>query len=205
MNIDLCKTQKYLNWLNTKLYLDNISSKAKDRKIYRGMVYWCHFGYNIGNELSKSTPRPCVVIQKSDYNMKSPNVIVVPITHKTASLSCIIPIETKYDCNGNIILEGFINVSSIRCISKARLADPICKLKSDELKKIDMAIMRQLDIMQHYKDLENKYEKSKRYIKTANDKIYRSKNALKEIKGLLTLEDKEIKGILKKILDKIDV
>ncbi|WP_143318748.1 type II toxin-antitoxin system PemK/MazF family toxin [Clostridium sp. HBUAS56010] len=204
MKIDLSKTQKYLNWLSTKLFLDNIAEKSKTRIINRGMVYWCHFGYNIGSELSKSNPRPCVIIQKEEYNKKSPNVIVVPVTHSFANLSCIVPLETRKNESGDLILDGYVNVSNIMCISKARLTDPICELSSDEVKKIEFAIMRQLDIMKYYKDLEDKFQKSKKYIVKANDELYKQKQILNEVKGVLRLEDNEIKHNLKNILDKLE-
>ena len=204
MNINLSKTQKYLNWLSTKLFLDNISTRSKKRVVERGMVYWCHFGYNIGSELSKSCPRPCVVIQKDDYNKKSPNVIVVPVTHKFAELSCIVPLETRYNESGDIILDGYVNVSNIMCISKARLTDPICTLSPDESKNIDFAVMRQLDIMQYYKDLENKYHNSKQYIIRANNRIYKQRQIFDEMKEISKLDEKEIRYSLNKLIDNLE-
>jgi len=204
MNINLGKAQKYLNWLSTKLYLDNISTRSKKRVVERGMVYWCHFGHNIGSELSKSCPRPCVVVQKDDYNKKSPNVIVVPVTHKFAELSCIVPLETRHNESGDIVLDGYVNVSNIMCISKARLTDPICSLNPDEIKNIDFAIMRQLDIIQYYKDVENKYLNSKKYIIRANDRIYKQKQVFNEIREILKLDEKEIKCSLNKLIDKLE-
>lgn len=205
MNIDLSKTQKYLNWLNTKLYLDNISERAKNRSVEKGMVYWCHFGYNVGNELSKSHPRPCVVIQKNEYNKKSPNVIVVPVTHKYAKLSCIVPLESRCNESGDIVLDGYVNVSNIMCVSKARLTNFICELKFDEMKNIDFAIMRQLNIIQYYKDMENKFQNSKQYIIKVNDDLYKQKQALLEIKELINLDEKEIKNNLIEILDNLKI
>ena len=53
MNIDLIKTQQYLEWLKDKLYLNAISSSAKNRTVYRGQVYRCNFGVGIGSEECK--------------------------------------------------------------------------------------------------------------------------------------------------------
>ena len=44
MNIDLTKTQQYLEWLKNKLYLNAIAPSAKNRIVYRGQVYRCNLG-----------------------------------------------------------------------------------------------------------------------------------------------------------------
>lgn len=50
MNIDLTKTQQYLEWLKNKLYLNAIAPSAKNRIIYRGHVYRCNLGIGVGSE-----------------------------------------------------------------------------------------------------------------------------------------------------------
>lgn len=60
MNIDLTKTQQYLEWLKNKLYLNAIATSAKNRIVYRGQVYRCNLGVGIGSEECKE--RPCVVL-----------------------------------------------------------------------------------------------------------------------------------------------
>ncbi|MDE5933587.1 MAG: type II toxin-antitoxin system PemK/MazF family toxin, partial [Lachnospiraceae bacterium] len=61
MNIDLTKTQQYLEWFKNKLYLNAISSSSKNRIVYRGQVYRCNLGVGIGSEECKE--RPCVILQ----------------------------------------------------------------------------------------------------------------------------------------------
>lgn len=64
MNIDLTKTQQYLEWFKNKLYLNAIAPAAKNRIIYRGQVYRCNLGMvlevkNVKNVLvlfSSTTP-----------------------------------------------------------------------------------------------------------------------------------------------------
>lgn len=51
MNIDLTKTQQYLEWLKNKLYLNAIAPSAKNRIIYRGQVYRCNLGIGVGSEV----------------------------------------------------------------------------------------------------------------------------------------------------------
>lgn len=41
--------------MNTKSYLNSIAPNAANRFVKRGQVYWCHFGLNIGSEMSKSS------------------------------------------------------------------------------------------------------------------------------------------------------
>lgn len=61
MNIDLGKTQRFIDWLKDMLYLDTKAISAKSRKVYRGQVYRCKLGVGIGSEESKE--RPCVILQ----------------------------------------------------------------------------------------------------------------------------------------------
>ena len=53
MNIDLTKTQQYLEWLKDKLYLNAIAPNSKARIVTRGQVYRCRFGVGIGSEECK--------------------------------------------------------------------------------------------------------------------------------------------------------
>lgn len=166
VKIDLSKTQKYIEWLKTKLFLDSISDKSKTRLVKRGQVYWCHFGYNIGSEMSKSTERPAIIIQKDYINSKSPNTIVVPVTHDTSKLSCLIPLNPQLDADSNIVLDGSANISNIVCISKARLGDYISTVSNIELKTIDEQIAKQLDIFSYYSKVKKTLDSERKYIQT---------------------------------------
>lgn len=123
MNIDLSKTQQYLDWLKDKLYLNAIARSAGKRTIFRGQVYHCNLGVGIGSEECKN--RPCVILQYDSANKTSPNTIVAPITHTTSSLPIVVPITDKLDDKGNIILDGNVLLGNIVCVSKARLGDYI--------------------------------------------------------------------------------
>ena len=71
INIDLIKTQRYLEWFKTKLYLDSRASNARRRVVKRGEVYKCNLGMGIGSEECKE--RPCVIIQYDAGNVNSSN------------------------------------------------------------------------------------------------------------------------------------
>ena len=160
--IELLKVQNMLEWLKTKLYLDTLAPKAKSRIVHRGEVYQCNFGIGVGSEMQKD--RPCVIIQGNVGNINSSNVIVAPITHTDKPLPSMAKITTQSNDN-NIILDGFVNLSNIQTVSKARLGDFITKLTKSDLKNIDNAIYASLGLMKNIKDYEEKIENLENYIK----------------------------------------
>lgn len=176
MNIDLTKTQHYLEWLKEKLYLNAIAPSAKSRVITRGQVYHCKFGVGIGSEECKE--RPCVVLQYNSANRTSPNTLVAPITHTTSRLPIVVPISAKKDSSGKTILDGNVLLGNITCVSKARLGDYITDLDAAEMKAVDKAISLSLDINHYYKTLENMYNDKLQYIKKLQSKKKELENDL---------------------------
>lgn len=85
MSVEISAAQQFIAWMNTKSRLNAIAPNAAKRFVKRGQVFWCHFGLNIGSEMSKGTPRPAVVVSNYMTNKNSSNVIVVPITHNQTS------------------------------------------------------------------------------------------------------------------------
>ena len=170
MQVELSKIQNLLDWLKTKIYLDTISTNAIKRVVRRGEVYKCNFGIGIGSEMQKE--RPCIIVQNNTRNSRSGNVIVVPISHTNKKISCIVPIETRKDESGNLILDGYANVSNLMCISKARLGSYITTISKEEMKNIDMELFATLDLFDYYKQFE-------RQIKDKNQYILKLKNQLK--------------------------
>ena len=160
MNIDLTKTQQYLERLKNKLYLNAIATSAKNRIVYRGQVYRCNLC--IGSEECKE--RPCVVLQYNSANRTSPNTLVAPITHTTSTLPIVVPIAEKKDSSGKLILDGDVVLGNITCVSKARLSDYITDLSADEMKAVDKAISLSLGINHHYQTLQNMYDDKLQYI-----------------------------------------
>jgi mRNA interferase MazF len=162
MNIDLTKTQNYLEWLKDKLYLNAIAPAAQKRTVFRGQVYRCKLGTGIGSEECKE--RPCVILQYNSANKSSPNTIVAPITHTSATVPVVVPISDKLDSAGNTILDGNVLLGNIVCVSKARLGNYITDLTNDEMNKIDAAIALSLGIKHHYDTLQNMYNDKLDYI-----------------------------------------
>ena len=162
INIDLFRTQQYLDWLKEMLYLNTTANAAKTRRVYRGQVYRCKFGLGIGSEESKE--RPCVILQYDSANRTSPNTLVAPITHSTSTLPIVVPVTPQTDSSGKIILDGNVLLGNITCVSKARLGNFITTLPPAEMDAVDKAISMSLGISPHYQTLQNKYNDKLQYI-----------------------------------------
>ncbi|WP_443662514.1 type II toxin-antitoxin system PemK/MazF family toxin [Clostridium sp.] len=192
--IELEKTQKCLEWIKTMLFLDTNAEKATKRIVKRGQVYDCLLGIGIGSEESKK--RPCVILQYDSANAKSPNTIVAPITHTKSNIPVVVPIEPKVNKDHEIILDGNVLLGNIVCVSKARLGEYKGNLNKDEMKNIDAAIGKSLDIKRHYDKLNNILNDKKDYIKKLKDKIAKLENQLNLQSEEISILEK-IKHILK--------
>ena len=189
MRIELGQAQKMLEWLKTKLYLDALSTNARTRAVKRGQVYRCNFGCGIGSEMQKD--RPAVIIQNDVGNNRSGNTIVIPITHDTSTLPCVANITPQIDSSGNIILDGQANASNMMCVSKARLGDLVCALPSSDMKLIDEAIARTVDLMGYYADITQKLNDKLNYIARLKTDRNKAQDELAEIRKELGLTKDE--------------
>ena len=187
MNIDTLQIDKMLEWLKTKLKLDAVSANARRRTVKRGQIYRCNFGCGIGSEMNKE--RPAVVIQNDIGNLHSGNTIVIPITHDTSSLPCMANINPQIDVNGNTILDGQANASNILCVSKARLGDFVCELPNSEMKKIDEAIAKAVDIMKYYAEVSRKLANREAYIEKIKNERNQAQDELAELRKILNIDD----------------
>ena len=186
MNVDLSRVQRILEWIKTQIFLDETAGKASKRLVKRGQVYRCNFGYGIGSEMQKD--RPAVVIQNNPNNKSSGNTIVIPITHDTSTMSCMAPITTQYDSDGNIILDGQANTSNLMCVSKTRLGDFICDLPTSDMKLIDEALAKTIDLMKHYADIKSRYEDKLQYIQKIKEERNNAQDELSAIRSELGID-----------------
>ena len=205
--IDLVKTQRQLDWFKRKLFLDMISNNAKRRIVKRGQVYWCDFGIGVGSELEKD--RPAVIIQDNLPNKCSSNTIVVPITHNDSDLPCMIPLKERIDeATSKPILDGNVNASHIVTVCKSRLGDYICDLSENEMKLIDQAVSKELDINHYYLDLKKEYDELIEKFNATTEECETYKTALNSIVALFELdEDVDLMKFLadlKKTIDSLD-
>lgn len=207
ISIELGLVQRTLDWIKTKLLLDTQARNAQRRAIKRGQVYRCNFGVGVGSEMQKD--RPAVIIQNNIGNKNSGNTIVIPITHDTSTLPCVVPITPHYEADGTtVLLDGQANASNMMCVSKARLGDFIDTLSKSDMKAIDEAIAKTVGLMGYYSDLEKQLNDKLAYIEKIKEDRNSAQDALKAVCTALGLEacisTEDLLIILQKHIDKAE-
>ncbi len=204
MSDELAQAEQFIGWMRTKAHLNATAGKAARRLVKRGQVYWCHFGLNVGSEISKCTPRPAVVIQNFAANRHSGNTIVVPVTHNKSVLPCMVSVQVL-DEEGQTLLDGQVNTSNILCVSKARLADFICTLPGAKMREIDRSLAISLELMKYYQAEVEKYEKLKRYTERVKSQRNQAQDQLAQVRLLTAQQEggqqEDFLEQLKKLLD----
>lgn len=190
MLIEFNKVQKFLDWAKDALRLDSFVSNAQGRRVQRGQVYRCNFGIGVGSEMQKD--RPAVIVQLNSLNYTSGNTIVIPITHDTGTMPCMVPITTVYESDGTTVrLDGQANTSNIACISKARLGDYVATLSGADMKAIDKALAMTAGLLPHYADLQNKLNDKISYISRLKAERNAAQDSLEQICKKLGVSDAE--------------
>ncbi|WP_180232522.1 type II toxin-antitoxin system PemK/MazF family toxin [Bacillus cereus] len=157
------KSEKLLEWSIKKIRLNRNFHLRNTKVIYRGEIYWCELGENVGNEESKR--RPVVIIQNQKGNDKSPTTIIAPITNATINLPIAVPLNRVENPN----VTGTIDLGQIRVIHKSRLiGNNIDKLKNAELKKVDHALMKSIGTYQYLIREKQKFEQKEIYATSLN-------------------------------------
>lgn len=152
------KSIKLLEWTIKKIRLNRKVHLQTNKVIYRGEIYWCELGENIGSEESKR--RPVVIIQNQKGNEKAPTTIIAPITNSSINL----PIAVAIDRLSNSNITGTIDLGQIKVIHKSRLiGDSIDKLKNSELKKVDYALMKSIGTYQYVVHEQRKFKQKENY------------------------------------------
>ncbi|MFS0646843.1 type II toxin-antitoxin system PemK/MazF family toxin [Siminovitchia sp. 179-K 8D1 HS] len=189
--LDPDKTVKLLDWTIRKFRIQTNAPRYNNKVIYRGEIYWCYLGENIGNEESKK--RPVVIIQNQKGNDNAPTTIVAPITNATIKLPVAVPINRAQNPN----VTGTIDLGQIKVVHKARLiGNCIDKLKNSELKKVDIAIMKSVGTYGHLIHEQKKFQQKERYARGLNQ-------VLNEIKQELGVnKDREILTVIKSLKNK---
>ena len=188
MLIEFNKVQKFLDWAKDALRLDSFVSNAQGRRVHRGQVYRCNFGVGVGSEMQKD--RPAVIVQLNSLNYTSGNTIVIPITHDTGTMPCMVPITTVYEGDGiTVRLDGQANTSNIACISKARLGDYVATLSGADMKAIDKALAMTTGLLPHYTDLQNRLNDKITYISRLKEERNAAQDSLAEICKILGVSD----------------
>lgn len=193
MNKNIQDASAYIQWINDTVKLDSISSNAKNRKVFRGQVYWCNFGINIGSE--QSGRRPCVILQHDQGNIRSSNTIVAPLTHTNSPLDVVVPISEKYDKSNNLILDGYALLGNIMTISKARLENPISKLTNDDMRKIDEAIAKSMGIYHAIQTRDKRIAGQERHIANLERDIKSRDNSLVDLEKRISELTQELETL----------
>lgn len=203
MSIEITNAQSFLSWMDKMACLNSIAPDAAKRFVKRGQVYWCHFGLNIGSEMSKATPRPAVIVSNYNTNKNSSNVIVVPVTHSKSRMPYLVPITPIKDPDGNIILDGQADTACVECVSKARLGGQITVLSAAQMKAIDKSLLISLELIHYYNDEIKKNEKMLQYIAKVKEDRNRAQDTVQQLREIISQGgfDDDSQKKVKKLLD----
>lgn len=198
------KALDYISWIKEKLILDDLAESVKNMVVYRGQVYWCKFGMGVGYEIQKR--RPAVILQCNPTNKWNGNTIVVPITHNTTQRISMVPITTRYADDGQtIILNGQADATQVMRINKARIGDYICDLTSEELRFIETAVARELDLMRYYVDIKKKLVDKTAYAERVVKERNEAQDELNVIRSVLEVnDDADLISYIKTLKETID-
>ena len=97
----------------------------------------------------------------------------------------------KTDEAGNTILDGYINISNITCVSKARLGNLVSTLTPGELKQVDKSIAQSLDLIRHYAGIKSRLDDKLNYIEKLKAERNLAQDNLKCMLDLLDATDIE--------------
>lgn len=188
MTIKFDVATKHIQWLKRTLEFNHRIASIKDeekkkyiRKVRRGNVYLCDFGMGIGSEYQK-TNRPCVVIQQRIANVTSPIVIVAPITHTEKDYDTIVKLKTEIKTASPEDGDSYANLSQIMTLSKIRLGDHIGNLDKDDMKEIDIAIAKSLDLHNYKLKYERQIKNKEKHVDALKKKIKEKDSELQKIK-----------------------
>lgn len=111
------------------------------KKIIKGAMFYADLDPTIGSE--QQGCRPVVILQNDTGNKFSPTTIIAPITTKK---DVELPTHVLIKQFDKIRPNSIIMVEQIRVIDKKRLKGFIDVLNEEQLKKVETAILKVLDI-----------------------------------------------------------
>ena len=202
MSKELENAESFLKWLQTKAYLNAMAESAAKRFVKRGQVYWCHFGINVGSEISKTTPRPAIVVSNFQTNKGSSNVLVIPVTHRKIDSLYLVPITPVIDDDGKVLLDGKADIASVTCVSKARFTDQITTLSAAQMREIDRGLSISLGLSKYYTAKVNDLSLANQHIEQLKAERDFSQNLLTQIQNIVAEDNVEqVQEQIKKLLD----
>lgn len=145
------KAERLKQWAKEKhdlcMYRMDHPESVKRQRHYRGSIYVCRIGENVGFEQGFSkdmAPRPVLVISSNYHNATSETVIVVPLSTKfkyTFKEGKKVPVikaqyllpKTKYPFLRD---DSVAKIDKIREVDKSRLLNHIGNISPDDMKMI---------------------------------------------------------------------
>lgn len=110
--------------------------------INKGDIYYASLDPIVGSE--QNGTRPVVIIQNDIGNKYSPTVLVAPLTSKIKSkpnLPTHVLVKSEHIKHNSIVL-----LEQIRVLDKSRLISYIDTLTKEEIKKLDIGIIKSFNI-----------------------------------------------------------
>ncbi|MDX6289948.1 MAG: mRNA interferase MazF [Blastocatellia bacterium] len=104
----------------------------------RGEVWWIRFDPSVGGEIRKT--RPAIILSNDRSNKYLNRVQVIPLTSK---------VERLYPSEVFVMLEGKkakALADQLTTVSKLRFVNMIGKLSASDLRAVESAVRRQLDL-----------------------------------------------------------
>ncbi len=111
------------------------------KKIIKGAMFYADLDPTVGSE--QQGCRPVVILQNDTGNKFSPTTIIAPITTKK---DVELPTHVLIKQFDKIRPNSIIMVEQIRVIDKKRLKGFIEILNEEQLKEVDAAVLKVLDI-----------------------------------------------------------
>ncbi len=110
--------------------------------ISKGDIYYASLDPIVGSE--QNGTRPVVIIQNDIGNKYSPTVLVAPLTSKVKSkhnLPTHVLVKSDHIKHNSIVL-----LEQIRVLDKSRLISYVDTLTKEEIKKLDIGIIKSFNI-----------------------------------------------------------
>ncbi len=110
--------------------------------ISKGDIYYASLDPIVGSE--QNGTRPVVIIQNDIGNKYSPTVLVAPLTSKVKSkhnLPTHVLVKSEHIKHNSIVL-----LEQIRVLDKSRLISYVDTLTKEEIKKLDIGIIKSFNI-----------------------------------------------------------
>ena len=112
--------------------------------IKRGDIYYADLRPVVGSE--QGGVRPVLIIQNDAGNRHSPTVICAAITSRMNKAKLPTHVElSAAECD--ISKDSVILLEQIRTIDKQRLKEKVCRLDSQTLKRVDIALKISLELI----------------------------------------------------------